>query len=406
MYFLLAWRNIWRNPRRTSVILTAVVIGVWSMVFISALMRGMCDGMFENGISVLTGDIQVHRKGYRDDPVIENTMNDPHEAVAVLEKVLPAGSIKTSRIRVGAVASNARHSAGITLVGINPENEERISFIGRRAIAEGRYLEKDDHRGIVVGKALLKKFETKIGHKLVVMSQDKKKEIASKAFRIVGVYRAEMESTEKQFAFVTAPAARKLLGLKEGISEISVVLPGHKNVDSTANELKKKLADDYEVHTWKELLPFLASMLKMTDSFSIIWYVVAFIAMAFGIVNTTLMAVFERMREFGLLKALGLKPGRIVAGVLTESFFLLAMGIALGNFFGFLSVFAVSGGIDLSGFAAGSEMVGMSRVIYPVIVPGDIVKADLTVVVLGLLVSLYPAVKAAGFTPAEAMIKT
>jgi ABC-type antimicrobial peptide transport system permease subunit len=129
--------------------------------------------------------------------------------------------------------------------------------------------------------------------------------------------------------------------------------------------------------------------------------------MAFGIVNTTLMAVFERIREFGLLRALGMKPVSIVGEVLVESFFLITMGMVVGNGLGFISVLALSGtGIDLSSLAAGAEFAGMGRVIYPILLWMDVVIANLVVFVLGILVSLYPAIKAARFTPVEAMAHT
>ena len=129
--------------------------------------------------------------------------------------------------------------------------------------------------------------------------------------------------------------------------------------------------------------------------------------MGFGIVNTTLMAVFERMREFGLLKALGMKPWWIIREVLLESFFLLLLGIAAGNALGLLSSWALSGaGIDLSAMAAGVEFAGMPRIIYPAVQGKDILAANLVVLVLGLLVSLYPASKAARFTPVEALTRT
>jgi len=149
------------------------------------------------------------------------------------------------------------------------------------------------------------------------------------------------------------------------------------------------------------------AVLKMYDGFIFIWFLVVFVAMGFGIVNTTLMAVFERIREFGLLKALGMKPWWIIREVLTESFFLLILGMIIGNGLGYLSIFFLSGsGIDLSSLAAGLEFAGMSRVIYPVIQGKDMVMANLVVFILGLLVSLYPAVKAARFTPVEAMAHT
>ncbi len=404
MFVRLGWRNIWRNPRRTAVIMTAIIIGVWSMIFLGALMRGIADEMVRNGIATLTGHVQVHHNGYRNDPVIENSMTNPQVVETVLDKVLPAGSLWTSRVRVNAVACNARHTAGVTFIGIDPSREAKVSFIGG-AVAEGHYLKPDDKYGIVVGKALVDKFETKMGRKILVMSQDKERTIASRSFRIVGIFRAEMEATEKQYVFVTRTAAQDMLKMENAISEISVVLPDSKEVGVVTDSLRKALpSNDYEVQTWRELLPLITAYLGIYDGFIHIWFVVVFIAMGFGIVNTTLMAVFERIREFGLLKSLGMKPWWIIKEVLAESFFILLIGMAIGNIVSFLCIFALSStGIDLSSLAAGSEFFGMSRVIYPVLHWKDLIGANIVVFVLGIVVSLYPAIKAARFTPIEAL---
>lgn len=384
----------------------AVIIGVWSMIFLGALMRGMVEDMRENGISTLTGHIQVHHRGYRDDPVIENSITDLKEIKSVLKNVLPPGTQWISRIRVNAITSNARHSDGVTLVGIDPAREAKVSFIGH-AVTQGHYLKADDKYGIVVGKALADKFETKLGRKLVLMSQDTSGEIASRAFRIVGIFRAEMQATEKQFVFITISVAQHMLKLKNGISEISISLQDQRETTRVTTALRAALPSTYEVHSWQELLPLLTAYLRIFDGFMWLWYLVVFIAMGFGIVNTMLMAVFERIREFGLLKALGMKPWWIIKEVLTESFFLLVLGMAIGNILGFLSVLALSGsGIDLSALAAGTEFAGMGRVIYPVISSKDVTIANLVVFILGLLVSVYPAAKAARFTPVEALAHT
>ncbi|MBW2310614.1 MAG: ABC transporter permease [Deltaproteobacteria bacterium] len=406
MYFQLGWRNIWRNPRRTAVIMIAVIIGVWSMIFLGALMRGMIEDMIENGIATLTGHIQVHHKGYRDDPVIENSIADLNTIESALESLLPPGTQLTPRVRVNGIASNARHSDGVTLVGIDPELEAKVSFIGH-AVTQGRYLTLDEENGILVGKALIDKFETKLGRKLVLMSQDTSGEIASRSFRIVGVFRAEMEATEKQFAFVTMHAAQRMLKLKEGISEFSIILLDQGEAERVAHKIEAALPSAYEVHSWRDLLPLLSAYLRLFDGFMWLWYLVVFIAMGFGIVNTMLMAVFERIREFGLLKALGMRPWWIIKEVLAESFFLLVIGMAIGNTLGLLSVLALSGsGIDLSALAAGTEYVGMARVIYPAVSGKDVAMANLMVFILGLLVSVYPAAKAARFTPVEALAHT
>lgn len=409
MYLQLAWRNIWRNPRRTTVILAAVIIGVWSMIFLGALMRGIAVGMVKNGIATLTGHIQIHHKGYRDDPAIENSLTgfQMETIKKALSQSLPPGAQWTKRVRVNAIANNARHSSGVTMVGIDPQAEAKVSFIGT-AISEGRYLSSKDFNGILVGQALMEKFETKIGRKLVLMSQDKNQEIASRAFRIVGVFRAEMESTEKHYVFIHQSASQKMLRLGNGISEISILLTDGFNNLTAYEDLKSALpSETFEVHSWRELLPFQTAYLRILDGFMWFWFLVVFVAMGFGIVNTTLMAVFERMREFGLMKALGMKPWWILREVLVESCLLLICGIIIGNFLGFLSVYALSGnGIDLSALAAGAEYAGMTRIIYPAVAIKDVVVANSTVLLLGLIVSLYPAIKASRFTPVEALAHT
>jgi ABC-type lipoprotein release transport system permease subunit len=259
-----------------------------------------------------------------------------------------------------------------------------------------------------VGQALVDMFDTKIGHKLVLMSQASDGEIASKAFRIIGVFRAEMLATEKQFAFVTLPVAQHMLKLNEGISEISIALSNDQDTKRLATALKAKLpSDTYDIDPWWDLLPILNAYLELSDGFVFIWYVVVFISMGFGIINTMLMAVFERIREFGLFKAMGMKPGWIIREVLLESFLLLVIGMVFGNISGLITVLAFStNGIDLSALAAGAEFAGISRMLYPVIYGMDIAIANLVVLVLGILVSLYPAARAARFTPVEALAHT
>jgi ABC-type lipoprotein release transport system permease subunit len=405
MQMQLAWRNIWRNPRRTLVILTAVVIGVWSMIFLGALMRGVADQFLQNGIATLTGHIQIHHRGFRDDPVIQNRISNPEILRRTLKKTLPPGSQWTERIRVNAIVNNARHARGVTLVGVDPVQEARVSFIGH-AVVEGTYLEPNDRQGILVGRSLVEDFETRLDRRLVLMSRDTNGEVASRAFRIRGLFRAEMEATEKQFVFVTDKAAREMLGLENEITEVSVLLPSHGQALNVAQAIREDLdTPSLSIQSWQDLLPMVRVMLELYDTFIFIWFLVVFIAMAFGIVNTLLVAVFERIREFGLLKALGLKPRGIVQVVLVESLLLLVLGTTAGNLLGILSTSALAGtGIDLSSLAAGLEYVGMPRVIFPQIQWLDFVLANAVVLVLGLVVSLYPALKAARFTPVEALM--
>ncbi len=407
MYIQLAWRNLWRNPKRTSVIMLAILIGVWSMIILSAFAEGMLESSIENGISTLTGHIQIHHNDFRDDPVIEHRMESPAEVDGALREKLPEGSRWAMRVRVNGIANNARHSSGVTIIGIDPQQEAEVSFIGNDAMLTGSYLSADDRQGILVGKAFAENMETEQSKKVVLMTQDRSGEIASRAFRISGIFEAEMESTEERFVFVSKAAAQEMLQLDNGITEIAVMLPERRKVEQAAEDLRAALSPEtYSVETWTELLPLLEAYLNVFDGYLYLMYVVVFIAMGFGIVNTILMAVLERVREFGLLNALGMKARSIVKEVMLESCFLLLLGMLLGNLLGFGSVYIWSFyGLDLTAFAEGSEFIGMSRIIYPVLNPQDLLIANLVVLVLGLVVSLYPAIKATRFNPVDTLTR-
>jgi ABC-type antimicrobial peptide transport system permease subunit len=165
-------------------------------------------------------------------------------------------------------------------------------------------------------------------------------------------------------------------------------------------------APGLEVAPWTEVQPLLVLTENVNNVVLLIWFAVVFAAMAFGLVNTLLMAVFERTREFGLFQALGMPPRFILGQVLVESLILLGIALALGNLVSWASVAGLKDGIDLSMFAEGFEMVGMSPVIYPALAAGDVGAANVIVVVLGVLASLYPAWRAARYVPVEAITRT
>lgn len=406
MHMLLAWRNIWRNPRRTWVILSAVIIGVWSMIFFGALSRGFAEAMLGNAISTLVGHLRVHATGYHEDPVLDHRLADGPALLETLRAALAPSAAMSPRVRVSAVASNARHSTGVSFVGIDPETEPRVSFYGAH-IQAGEGLAAGDMRGIVIGHALAKQFETRPGRKLILMARDASGRIASRAFRIRGTYRAELEATEKRYVFVTLPAAQAMLDIGEAVTGVSVVLPRRAMAQKAAEAVRRALPQGAQVLTWEDVVPMLRAYLEIFEQFLYLWYLVVFTAMGFGIVNTILMAVLERIREFGLLKSLGFKPAWILRGVLTEASLLLIVGMALGNALGFGCLALVpDSGLNLSFFADGAEFFGVPRIVHPQVAVRDIVIANAVVLGLGLVVSLYPAQRAARITPVEALAHT
>ncbi|MEA1937626.1 MAG: FtsX-like permease family protein [Pseudomonadota bacterium] len=405
IHLIMAWRNLWRNPMRSGIILTAVTIGVWFMIFYGMMGRGMIDQMREHGIGQMIGHIQIHAQNYLSDPVIDYRIADPKTLIAQISPDLPDGTRIASRIKVDGVAQNARHNTGVSIYGIEPEDEIDISFIGwPQSIPEGEYLDGDDDIGIMIGLGLAHDFETRIGKKIILMSKGADNEIVSRAFRIRGLFTAELKSTEKSIVFVTREAAQEMLGLDTAITEMSLTLPAIKYTDMVHADLQKNLAGSpFAVSRWIDRLPIVRAYLEIMDGFMFIWYLIVFIAMGFGVVNTTLMAVLERIREYGLLKSLGLLPRWILLSVLIESLIILTLGAVLGDILALATYAAMYDGINLSAWSEGTEYFGMPHILKFALNWRDFLFADMIVIVLGVLVCLYPASKAARITPVEAL---
>jgi ABC-type lipoprotein release transport system permease subunit len=398
----LAWRNLWRHRGRTAAILFALALGVWSMVSLAALSRGSMEQQLVKAILNLTGHIQIHAPGYRDDPAIEHRLSPPGTALtAALSR--PEVTAWAARVRVPAVVASERESAGVTLVGVEPARERGLSFIPD-AVTEGRYLEPADEAGILLGRKLAERLETGVGRRVVVMSQDVDNSVADRGFRVVGIYDAEPQTVEEGYVFVTRATAQGLLKLGDDISELALMTTDRGHLVDLLDALRAA-ASNLDVQPWTVVEPLLVLTENIVNVILIIWYVIVFTAMSFGLVNTLLMAVFERTREFGLLQALGMQPTHILGQVLAESFILLAIALALGNLGGWLTVLALKDGLDLSAFAQGFEMMGVSPIIYPVLRADDVAAANALVTVLGLAASLYPAWRAARHVPIEAITR-
>ena len=243
-----------------------------------------------------------------------------------------------------------------------------------------------------------------------IVSQNEKWENVSRGFRIRGTYRTELAQTEKVYVFVPLPVLQEMLEVDEGVTEITVNLKQGKNDESDelanlVSSLNAKMSGSgYVAEDWQQILPAISAYLEMFNGYMLIWFIVVFIAMGFGIVNTMLMAVYERMREFGLQRAIGMRSSRIVRMVMAEILLLLLFGSLLANGCSLLLInIVLDSGIDLSAFSESTEMWGMSRVIVPVLSAWDMYASSGVVLFLGLLVGLYPAVRAGRFTPVETM---
>ncbi len=399
----LAWRNLWRNHRRTLIMLMAIVLGSWAMIFMTALMRGMVTEVIKDGIAALPGHVQVHHPDFRDDPSIANLI--PVSDTELRRRFADAGFVQwATRVRVPAVITSEYDSRGLTLLGVDPLLERDLTFVDYDAV-EGRFLESVDDTGIVIGRKLAKTLNTELGKRVVLMSQDPDNEIADRGFRIVGIFDANVTAFEEAFVFAGKATVQKMLGIGDQVSELVVLGPDYRDVEATFEKTRELIDGSMTVERWFDLDGYLGSMLGVMDGFVLVWIVVIFLALSFGLVNTLVMAVFERVREIGLMLALGMKPVNILGQIVIESLLLLAMGLAVGTALSWATVQPIKDGIDVSIVGEGLDMWGMSSVLYPELLLSDVILANVVVLVLGFLASLSPAWRASHYEPIEAITK-
>jgi ABC-type lipoprotein release transport system permease subunit len=399
----MAWRNLWRNHRRTLIMLLAITLGTWAMIFMTALMRGMVSQMISDGISALPGHVQAHHPDYRDDPSIANLISISD---AELSKRFSAAGIAawSTRVRVPAVITSEYDSRGVTLLGVDPLRERGLTFVDYDDV-EGRFLESSDDTGVVIGKKLANTLNTEVGKRIVLMSQDPDNEIADRGFRVVGLFHANVQSFEENYVFAGKATIQKMLRIGDQVSELVVLGDDYRNVDAEYDKTVELVDGAADVRRWFELDPYLGSMLNVMDGFVFVWIVVIFLALSFGLVNTLVMAVFERVREIGLMLALGMRPIHILGQIIIESLLLLAIGLVMGSALAWVAVQPIRDGIDVSIVGEGMDMWGMSSVLYPELLLSDVILANVVVLVLGFFASLSPAWRAAHYEPIEAITK-
>ncbi len=395
----LAWRNLWRNSRRTAITLIVVSVGLWSVLFFNSFLNAWMQSSKDATLKLLLGAGQIHAVGYMDDPSIDTLMTPP--TAALLEALNgPMIAAWTTRLQLPGVVQSEYKTLPINILGVDPADERLISTLPGK-LAEGRYLTDLDDDTVVLGLHLAERLKTGLGRRVILMSQNQDGTLSEQSFDVIGLFDAD-QGTEDFFAFTGRNAAQRFVGLDDKIAQIVVTLTPEADLDQAFDSLRTA-APDLDVRSWKELNLFLASTDSYMGIFIYIWLGVVFSMMAIGIVNTQLMAVFERTHEFGLLRALGMKPRLVLLMVSLESAMLVGAGVVVGIVISSLSIWALYGGIDLSGFAAGVEMAGGGEMVYMKFDLASFVIFSLIIWLLGILVALWPARRAAKSSPVEAM---
>jgi ABC-type lipoprotein release transport system permease subunit len=398
----LAWRNVWRNPRRTGVVVCAVAVGIAGVLLSMSVNYGMVVGLVETAIATELGHLQVHARGFDENPELRIRLEDGGRAVSASIAGLTEVKAWTRRVRGEGLLTSPRASAGVSVVGIEPELEAEVSLVAR-SIIQGSYL--DGRRRVLIGEELARRLEVGVGDKVVLSVQDLRGDLTGEALRVGGLFRSPSRDLDRGTVFVRLGEAQALLGLGEAVSEIVVVATGRRAISPIRDALVRSLPSA-EVRTWEELRPLLVYMVDMFDQMAVYVYLAVFVAMAFGIANVLMMAVYERRREIGILMAVGMGRGRVVAMIVTESALVTLLGLMIGFAVAIAALAALQDGIDLSYFAEGLTAYGFGTRIVPALRVEDFIVPTGVAVVTALLASAWPALRAVGFRPAEAVRQT
>ena len=397
LLFQLSVRNILRHKRRNGMLLAAIVVAVGAVVCTSSLIRGFQYDMADAAVANLTGHVKILAPGYLDDPNIQKSFELAETWRPDVDEEALAGW--AARVRVPAVIMSERGIRGVQFVGIDPK-QEHISFIGSVAVEGERLADASDGR-ILVGRALADQLETGAGRRLVIITQGADGLNRESGFRIAGLYDADGTGLEKMFVFTGVHRLQEMVGA-DVYTEISIRL----RREPVLFQLKASLVEFFtglDVLNWQELNPQAAAMFVFADSAFFIWYFIMMGALVFGLVNTLVTSVMERVRELGMLRALGMRSRGVVAQVVLESSVLMFIGVAVGITAGWLAVLAMGDGIDLTQWAEGIEAFGMRGRLVPVPLADDIVLIGVMSVVLGVVASLYPAMRIVRIKPLEAL---
>ena len=414
---VLAMRNLRRHLRRTVLTASAMIVGGALLVFTFTIGDGGHEQWIDSGVRLGNGHVTVERPEYRvsrriDDRLAADVRRAAEQALAAPE-VAPHVVATSAKLSINGLASSSAGARPAQIVAVDPVAETGFGMVDDQ-IVEGRYLEPDDRLAAYVGAELVDSLELRLGSRFVVQAQDTEREIAGQLLRVVGIFRSGVPAVDQMTIHIPLTTAGDWLGSRNDVTNVGVVLDGSAATALVRGHLERALADpvtrgDARVMGWREADPALAAAIAIDDFGAYLTNGFLFVIIGFGIINTVLMSVMHRRREFGVLQALGLTPGQTGAIVLVEGLTLSAASGLLGVALGLAGTWYFFGdGLDMSAVMENmDDMTFSGAVIDPVIVPLFATRRLLQIVTfilcIGAVASIYPALRAARVDVTEAM---
>lgn len=402
-YLKLAWRNIWRNKRRTIITISAVLFAVLLCTLMRSLLEGVYTHMVDNVAGFSTGYLQVHKKGYWQEKNIDNSMPCSDSLLMNIAKAEAVTAV-VPRIESFALASTGTLTTGVLLTGTDPLRENNITHLQSKLVA-GAMLNENDH-SVLIAAGLAQKLKLKVNDTLVLMTQGYHAASANGLYPIKGILKIGSPELNKVMVYLPLKEAQALLSLDQKISGISIMIRNSSQLEKVKHSLQAQLdSNAYEVMDWKEMLPELDQMIEADGSGHQIMLTVLYVMISFGVFSTVLMMLAERKHEFGIMIAIGMQKHQVVRIVVAETLLLLALGISLGTLASWpVLQYLYAHPIQLSGeLKTVYENYGFEAII-PVskdfIVFWSQVKA---VAIIGVIVLIYPVIHLSRFKLMQAI---
>ncbi|MFN8207381.1 MAG: FtsX-like permease family protein [Bacteroidales bacterium] len=404
MLWSLAWKNIWRNRTRSLIIACAIAVGLFGGLFSSAIYKAMADQRLEMAIRNETSNLQVHHNDFLENRELNDTISSLDSIISLLD-TLPEINSFSARLKIVGIASSAANAGGVMISGINPEMEKKTTFI-HACISDsmGSWFGNARRNFIVIGRKLADKLHLKLNSRMVLTFQDLQGNLIRAMYKVGGIYQTGNTSFDETNIFVRYDQLLPEAGFaSQAAHEIAIALQDDVYNDSILMRLQAQFPSQ-EFQSWKTLQPDLGMMTDFMDATVFIMLLIILLALSFGIINTMLMAVMERTREFGMLMSLGMSKSKIFALILLETVFLSLTGAIAGMLLSLVSISLFGKhGIDLSSVAKGMEDIGFSAVIYTSLETRFYIGLTLLVILTGILSSIMPARRAVKLVPVEAI---
>ncbi|MCF6184123.1 MAG: FtsX-like permease family protein [Bacteroidales bacterium] len=404
MLISIAWKNIWRNKLRSAVVIIAVTLGLIGGIMSVGIMFGSSDQRIKDALNDYVSEIQIHHPKYSENNEAKYIIKNSDNAEKIISEIPGVKSV-CSRMKIIGMANSPEAAVGIVINGINPEREKKVTDIYTKIPDSlGTYFKNTKRNPVLISSKLAEKLNLHLRSKVVLTFQEKNGTMTGGAFRVSGIYKTNNSMFDETNIFVKKEDLARLTLFPENTAhEIAVRITDKKQLETIKADISKKYPD-LSVMTWKELQPDLAMVTDFMNQMMAIFMIIILSALGFGIVNTMLMVVLERIKEIGMLMAVGMNRIRVFTMIMLETVFLSVVGGGIGmavsaillNYFGRV-------GMSFSSVSKGLESFGYSAVIFPKVETSFYFMLSFLIILTGIIASVYPAIKAVKLNPAEAV---